>query len=64
MDAGPIPVGLEHREPQGILPGAEGPANQPVAVFDAPKTMTTPCNIEMMRLRASRKGEGCHGVFH
>jgi len=54
MDAGPIPIGLEHCEPYSILPGAEDPANQLFTVFDAPETMTTPCNIEMMRLRASR----------
>jgi hypothetical protein len=64
MDAGPIPIGLEHCEPYGILPGAEGPADQLFAVFDAPETMTAPCNIEMMRLRASRQGEICHCVFH
>jgi hypothetical protein len=53
MDAGPIPIGLEHGEPYGILPGAKGPANQPVVVFDAPKAVIAPADIEMMLLRAS-----------
>jgi hypothetical protein len=53
MDAGPIPVGLEHRESYGILPGAERPANHPFAVFDSPKPVIAPRNIEMMRLLTS-----------
>jgi hypothetical protein len=37
MDAGPLPIGLEHREPYCILAGAEDPTDQTFAVFDAPK---------------------------
>jgi hypothetical protein len=53
MDAGPIPVGLEHREPYGILPGTERSADQFLAVFDLPKPVIAPCDIKMMLLRAS-----------
>jgi hypothetical protein len=53
MDAGLIPIGLEHGEAHGILPGAKGPANQPFTVFDLPKPVIAPCDIEMMLLRAS-----------
>jgi len=64
MDAGPIPIGLEHREPYCILPGAEDPTNQPVTVFDAPKTVTAACDIEMMRLRGSLWVEICRRASH
>jgi hypothetical protein len=56
MDAGPIPIGLEHRKSHGILPGAEGPTNQPIAIFDAPKAVIAACDIEMMWLTASPQG--------
>jgi hypothetical protein len=64
MDAGPIPVGLKHRESYCIPPGAEGPTDQTFAVFDAPKTVMTPRNIEMMRVGRSPGGEGCRRAFH
>jgi hypothetical protein len=64
MDAGPIPVGLEHRESYRVLPGAEDPANQTFMVFDAPKTVSAPRNIEMMRVGRSPGGEGCRRAFH
>jgi hypothetical protein len=64
MDAGPIPVGLEHREPYCILPGAEDSTDKPFAVFDAPKTMIAACDIKMMRMRASPWGEVCRRAFH
>jgi hypothetical protein len=50
MDAGPIAVGLEHRESYRVLPGAEDPANQTFMVLDSPKTVIAPRNIEMMRV--------------
>jgi len=64
MDAGPIPVGLEHREPYGILAGAEDPADQALAVLDAPKTVVTPGNIEMMRSQRSQPVGVRHCALH
>jgi hypothetical protein len=64
MDAGPIPVGLEHRESNGILPGAEEAANQTFMIFDAPKTTIAPCNIEMMRMGRSPVDQGCRRAFN
>jgi hypothetical protein len=64
MDAGPIPVRLKHREPYCILPGAEDPTDQTFAILDAPKTVITSRNIEMMRVGRSPGGEGCRRAFH
>jgi hypothetical protein len=64
MNAGPIPIGLEHRESKCILPGAEGPTNQPFAVFDAPKAVIAPRDIEMMRLKASPLSKIWRRAFH
>jgi hypothetical protein len=64
MNAGPIPVGLAQRESHRVLPSAEDPTDQTFTVFDAPKTVTTSGNIELMRLRASPLGEVCRRAFH
>jgi hypothetical protein len=49
VDAGPVPIGLEHGEPEGGLAGAEDPADQSFSVFDAPKTVAVSPDIELVR---------------
>jgi hypothetical protein len=55
VDAGPVPIGLEHGEPEGGFAGAEDPPDQSLPVLDAPKTVVVSPDIELVRWMMVRK---------
>ena len=49
MDALPIPVGLEHGEPERGFARAENSTDQSFLVIDVPKAIAASADIELVR---------------
>jgi hypothetical protein len=64
VDAGPVPIGFEHGEPEGGFAGAEDPPDQSLPVLDAPKTVVVSPDIELVRWMMVRKQKICAYAVH